>query len=1384
MPSGNKKHRYYSFLKDRLDFLDTYFNKSSLLNDVIKIRSKDGENIDMQPIVIKPGYLRGYVDGDKPREYYADTITVPEISWLIDADNKNGNLERIKYVSELIGLGKSQLQQLIFANADCMQKLSYIDQNTLKYIDLLNQKNLTDIEVNNCEILEDLKLPSNKSALTTVILKDLPLITPDYTFKNSNLTILRLENLGTKKAFSKESNLKLEIDDAPIRELSLSSGMPFTTVNINNCYQLKEFTDADFKNQKLPLATTISITNCPNMENISLPKSSAETITISNCPKLKILDLSASRVSDELNLESLEDLEELYLAGCTNLKTIVLPAISKLKKIDVSGCTSLESIYCSSDNENERQYYFNFTSIGMVQEEKDGEITITKVPLELLKLSQTNMKYVKNLTYRGSGVSLFQECARFEAFKGQNIFQFTGTSLARIFNGCSYLRSPSDDIDTVTFITNNNITDLSNAFTGTPYIGFAMPYYLARACPRAYNFNSYLYNQSRAGTPTGLWKTWPDEMEQYGFFAIKDGSGNFGPRGRVPVNENFNIDLFFYANRCITQIPITFFKNAPEDLTSVKHFLSGTAIKSINYNELMEPIKNQVTNVQGLFYNCTSLRKLSDDTDTDPVTIPYLPFVTNAQVMFYNDYNLFHESHNEQIKAILASMPQLRKADGMFMQSGIHTLRHTSIEDLNNIDEPIINEKGIQVYHQIDTNPLLKSNEYLTSIRGMFASCPCLQYIPKYLFTIKSENEETHPYLKGMDGLFAKGEAFTNVVPFYRIKIQSLDSELILGAPNIYHIGQSILEEGLKGVTGIAASLKLPGGFLAKAEIAEIKSDFFEPIKGSLTYASEAFKEISKCTTIGNLFENCLKLKEVQSAFKQSSIETCSSNLFGTPEEKNEDNEITKPNTMPLLIENISSMFEQSSLQSLENINLWQLPAIIYANNVFANCKQLSSSLNDDNYYFRSPNIVTCASMFENCIQLGQIDSNKIEPDLTNINLIFNEQLFNSCTILNNASSMFKNCYSLYGCLPEKMFAYNKNLETISSMFENCCCIRGNIPHLFDINGRYQNLKYMNNMFQGCCYLTSPELEDEVELVPENWLKPCPYLNDLSYLFSQVGSSFSILSTYSKDNSLTKSYLNPHLLNYLTVLTTEASDQVVPETIRELPFYEQLSSLNNILSTHYLKTNNVNRTLILNSNVFSNLAQIIKIPYMFSCMGEIQIKRGDFSNLFANSLGFLTTAEGCFWGTIIREKEGYTIDSLDYLPFQKAGLGSTLNLTCAFAATDYNGDELPEDNQITPQPLCGLSLSNAHSYTNKFRYSTPTGMFFYDPTYDLSLKEDTFGVESPFFSLAISPQNDDLLATNSELLAKINKYRYHNDPSYGSYLYQACNTNFTGIKDF
>lgn len=318
--AGSRRDRYYNYMIERLNFLDTLFyaystegaaNSISTIvtpsaNSYFAFAAKHPQyvyvNLDTKrfaAVLLRPEDTYEQQDGSKAKGVRVSFSTADAST----AQNKNTDIYCCKYLTKLDGL----------------TSFSSIDK-----LDMTNLENITELDLSNTAIKELsispslIKLDISQSSATSALGYEGEL-------DLSNCTNLQ-EVIATNA--TKLTGIKLPAD-APIRRLELAN----TGITSLKLTRLTQLTTDNIDISGCKNLSEISITGCSNVYSVAeMPFGMPSTLTkctITECPKFIYLDLQGRRLNS-LILDS--SIHTLKLASCT---------FTDMPELNLSSCTNL-----------------------------------------------------------------------------------------------------------------------------------------------------------------------------------------------------------------------------------------------------------------------------------------------------------------------------------------------------------------------------------------------------------------------------------------------------------------------------------------------------------------------------------------------------------------------------------------------------------------------------------------------------------------------------------------------------------------------------------------------------------------------------------------------------------------------------------------------------------------------------------------------------------------------------------------------------------------------------------------------------------------------------------------------------------------------------------
>ena len=244
--------------------------------------------------------------------------------------------------------------------------------------------------------------------------------------------------------------------------------------------------------------------------------------------------------------------------------------------------------------------------------------------------------------------------------------------------------------------------------------------------------------------------------------------------------------------------------------------------------------------------------------------------------------------------------------------------------------------------------------------------------------------------------------------------------------------------------------------------------DFFKNCSNLISVDLSNFNS-SNVTDMGNLFNECNKLKEIKGINKLNTNKV--TNMTGLFDNCHILEKLDLSNFNTENVQDMSYMFNNCrKLKEIKGINKLNTNKVIAMNTMFQACYELEYL---DLSNFNTENVTNMSYMFNECNKLKEIKGiNKFKNNkVTSMNTMFqkcyelvNLDLSNFNTEnVTNMSYMFNQCYKLKEIKGINKFITNK-VTNMKAMFQLC----KEIENLDLSNFNTENVKEMSNMFKLC----------------------------------------------------------------------------------------------------------------------------------------------------------------------------------------------------------------------------------------------------------------------------------------------------------------------------
>ena len=848
---GCRECSYRQILNDRLVFLDSYFDASSLgmsktKFNVLSIRSDAGKVV--VPIIISvysPTYIKmilgsgstgkvyAYVD---PSDMFKDPMNpmaplVPGVQFNLELDGNDKEiiiygLESIVKIQNLEGLnlrkfdaagGVVKMTEINLSNSSNLNGFVPGSSPFLRTLDLSNCGQLgtgdyavTTVDASNCPNLEKFTV-ENSTYIQNINLPKNSLLS-EINFSNTSVTTLNIEGL----TFLESQNLHYEYCG------NMSSFI------INNCPRLTTLSLNGY-----PALKTVRILECPEITEIQATNSILSELTLTGCSGIKKIDLSngskwvANFKNNHymLDLHDQVNLEELDLTNCgsPNVKLLlVLPQqLNHFRKFITNHNTKLNDygrevydyvygVYIDTISAPRAEYDSVFGTLDF------SAFTVPEIFLQLRNLY--GAIHIKNLHYKGicsylfyssysigkSQIEDFENCT-LEAMSEPNA---RGTAMvwsaAGIFGYAGRLKNLKGiSFDATSFA---NISDGGSCF---------------------YACTTILPSEIIDGEECGV-KKFLQAIPNVTSLASMWGVGNATPTANSMPEKHIPSDFFEY-NHHIQNLsnafthhkigsvgaglfsPIHYTKNGAEvyPLTSINGMFcwqpTATFPDGLPYNFFMKDENDlsckNVTNFSNMFYS-TNFPGFKDANGNYTLNILYPAnnALTNISKMFQGCGNLHGPGKITYADSdINHTNPIWTSAESDTDNIKVFLSKFPNLTDASlafHLQYNVAGTTGTSGLYFITEIPELvfENNKALVRINGTFSNIHSLKKLPQHLFstvpgTAGSQGTATHKSLVEAAGLFA-GCSQLEGFNLDGETIGIVPKTLFYGAPNITTIGK------------------------------------------------------------------------------------------------------------------------------------------------------------------------------------------------------------------------------------------------------------------------------------------------------------------------------------------------------------------------------------------------------------------------------------------------------------------------------------------------------------------------------------------------------------------------------------------------------------------
>lgn len=715
---GNRIQRFKSWMTKRLVFCDTLFGYSDgvkSLNEKIIMRSDaisgDGSPVSVNIVIrtYSPQYV--LIDVGSTRDAMIEAYCSPDSEYIdpITGERNNGTLftlpiiagnkeiqvsgcGNIREIVNLSALRPSSLvltyaRKIISLDLSYSTKLTALALNNNDYLQYLDCRNATllgsdaagaQLDLSNCVNLKRCYL--DKTKLTSVVFPVGGAL-QEVSVANTTITSIELSSLHF------------------LTDINVSNCENILRYSINNCPKLLEINASD-----LSTLNDVRLSNCLGLQAIRLERdNSISSFSITNCPNIDTISLSGSQSSalNTLDLTTLFGLKSLDISGSMT-SVIKFPRYKSLTSSEDWG-SDFRTLTISGSR---------LTSIQYGEKTTEGVDMGQLTALERISFSNCySIKSILNLNYTGSCNSLFSSCSNLMSISG-SITCVGGAS--SIFYACGAL----EDFSRLS-IDFSECTSLYGAFQNCPNVKLGDVKRFIDACgERLTSIQNICYNKyydlsrKQYGPDGDAYTVLPDNffgncknvtsisgafyntnLKSISDNSFKDESENIGLKSCTSAN-------YAFGNTSITSIPS---KIVSEYLPSIVNlgsmFISCSSITSMITDSFFGTSdNNNITNINSMFYGCS---RLVVNMGKNGDLLKPLKALVNAHLVFANCTNCTDIVQ----EGFFAYNPRLYNIAGFFS--------NTSISGIPQANASLFRKSG-------DTSSTISS---LKIVGGLFNGC-------------------------------------------------------------------------------------------------------------------------------------------------------------------------------------------------------------------------------------------------------------------------------------------------------------------------------------------------------------------------------------------------------------------------------------------------------------------------------------------------------------------------------------------------------------------------------------------------------------------------------------------------------------------------------------